>query len=139
MRKSILVALVALFAISVSAQQVTTLYFLENAPMRHTINPAFQPVSQGYVNFTPLGWMTIGVGNNSVTMSDVLYVDPETGQTITPLHPHGDKQAFLNTLRGMTFINGEATLGLLNIGFRLKEKGYLTIGILSSLISSITS
>ena len=129
MRKSILVALVALFAISASAQQVTTLYFLENAPMRHTINPAFQPVSQGYVNFTPLGWMTIGVGNNSVTMSDVLYVDPETGQTITPLHPHGDKQAFLNTLRGMTFINGEATLGLLNIGFRLKEKGYLTIGI----------
>jgi len=129
MRKNILVALVALFALSANAQQVTTLYFLENAPMRHTINPALQPVSQGYINFTPLGWMTLGVGNNSLTMSDVLYIDPATGKTITPLHPHGDKQAFLRTLRNMTFINGEATLGLLNMGFRIKENGYLTIGI----------
>ena len=45
--QSILVALVALVALSANAQQVTTLYFLENAPMRHTINPALQPVSRG--------------------------------------------------------------------------------------------
>ena len=51
----ILAALVALFTLGASAQQVTTLYFLENAPMRHTINPAFQPVSNGYINFSPLG------------------------------------------------------------------------------------
>ena len=45
-KQFILAALVALFSLSASAQQVTTLYFLENTPMRHTINPAFQPVSQ---------------------------------------------------------------------------------------------
>ena len=129
MKKTILVALVALIAISASAQQETTLYFLENAPMRHTINPAFQPVSKGYVNFTPLGWMNIGVGNNSITLSDVLYVDPETGKTITPLHPHGDKQAFLRTLHSMTLIDGEITFAFLNFGFRVKEQGYVTIGI----------
>ena len=39
MQKTILAALVALCALNASAQQVTTLYFLENAPMRHTINP----------------------------------------------------------------------------------------------------
>ena len=49
MKKHILVALLATFALSANAQQVTTLYFLENAPMRHTINPAFQPVSNGYL------------------------------------------------------------------------------------------
>ena len=127
--KSILVALVALCALSANAQQVTTLYFLENAPMRHTINPALQPVSQGYINFTPLGWMSLGIGNNSLTVSDVLFVDPITKKTITPLHPDADKQAFLRSLRAMTLADLDVTFSWLNMGFRIKENGYLMIGI----------
>ena len=127
------VFMVAVLAITTTvaarAQQVNTLYFLENAPMRHTLNPAFQPVSQGYINFTPLGWTTFGIGNNSLTMSDVLYVDPTTGKTITPLHPNGDKNAFLKIMRNMTMVDGDFTLGILNMGFRIKENGFLTIGI----------
>ena len=46
MKKILVSVLMATMALSASAQQVTTLYFLENAPMRHTINPAFQPVSR---------------------------------------------------------------------------------------------
>ena len=130
MKRFMIVALVAGLALAATAQQVNTLYFLENAPMRHTINPAFQPVSQGYVNFTPLGWTVISVGNNSLTMSDIFSVDPTTGQTIiTPLHPNGDSKAFLKTCRSVIFENNELTLGLLNIGVRIKKKGYLTIGI----------
>ena len=125
----ILAALVALFTLGASAQQVTTLYFLENAPMRHTINPAFQPVSNGYINFSPLGWMSMEMGNNSLTMSDVLFVDPTTGKTITPLHPNADKQKFLNQLRSMTYTNGNINVGILNFGFRLKDNGYVMIGI----------
>ena len=125
----ILAALAALFTLSASAQQVTTLYFLENAPMRHTINPAFQPVSKGYINFSPLGWMSMEMGNNSLTISDVLFVDPLTGKTITPLHPNADKQKFLKQLRSMTYTNGNINLGLLNMGFRIKDNGFLMIGI----------
>ena len=125
----ILAALAALFTLSASAQQVTTLYFLENAPMRHTINPAFQPVSKGYINFSPLGWMSMEMGNNSLTMSDVLFVDPLTGKTITTLHPNADKQKFLKQLRSMTYTNGNINLGLLNMGFRIKDNGFLMIGI----------
>ena len=125
----ILAALVAMMTLSVNAQQVTTLYFLENAPMRHTINPAFQPVSNGFINFTPLGWMNYGFGNNSLTMSDVLFVDPTTGKTITPLHPNADKQKFLNQMHSMIYFNGDITLGLLNMGFRIKDKGFMTIGV----------
>ena len=128
-RRFILAALVALTTISVSAQQVTTLYFLENAPMRHTINPAFQPVSRGYINFTPLGWMQLGIGNNSLTMQDALFVDPTTGKTITVLHPNADKQKFLGQLHSMLYFNGDINLGLLNMGFRIKDNGFLTIGI----------
>ena len=46
MKQYILAALVATMTLSASAQQVTTMYFLENAPMRHVINPALQPVSK---------------------------------------------------------------------------------------------
>ena len=127
--KTILVALAALLTLSASAQQVTTLYFLENAPMRHTINPALQPVSNGYINFSPLGWMTLSAGNNSLTVSDVLFVDPETGKTITPLHPHADKQAFLRSLHSMTLMDAGMNFSWLNMGFRIKENGYLMIGI----------
>lgn len=116
-------------AIIAHAQQINTLYFLENAPMRHTINPAFQPHSKGFVNISPLGWMSAGAGNTSLTMSDLFYLDPQTGHTITPLHPNGNKQALLKTLNSMTLINGDVTLGIVNLGFRIKEKGFLTIGI----------
>lgn len=129
MKRFMMLALVAISTLAVSAQQVNTLYFLENAPMRHTINPAFQPVSQGYVNFTPLGWMVVSTGNNSLTLSDIFTVDPTTGQTITPFHPNADKQAFLKSCRSVILTNSEITLGLLNIGVRIKKKGYLTIGI----------
>lgn len=129
MKKTIFTALVALFSLTISAQQATTLYFLENAPMRHTINPAFQPYSNGYLNFTTLGWMSFGFGNNSFTLQDVLFVDPVTGKTITPLHPNANRAAFLRSIRSMTLMNGEFNLGLLNMGFRVKDKGYLTIGI----------
>ena len=50
MKRTILAALVAMITLGTNAQQVTTLYFLENSPMRHSINPAFQPVSSGYIS-----------------------------------------------------------------------------------------
>ena len=133
-KQYILAALVAAFALSASAQQVTTLYFLENAPMRHTINPAFQPVSNGFVNFTPLGWMSFGAGNNSLTLSDLIFVDnnpnsPTYGQTINALHPNADKALLLKQIRSSLFVNGDVTLGLFNFGLRLSDAGYLTIGI----------
>ncbi len=131
--KFIIAALLGAITLGVNAQQVTTLYFLENAPMRHTINPAFQPVSNGYLNFSPIGWTNMTFGNNSFTMNDMMftYTDPETGtkSTITPLHPYADKQAFLNTVRSMTLINGGAMFSFVNFGFRYKEAGYINIGI----------
>ena len=129
MKRTMLIALAALFTVGVSAQQVTTIYFLENAPMRHTINPAFQPYSNGFINFSPLGWTSMSVGNNSLTVSDIFMMDPVTGRTITPIHPNANRQAFLGALRSMTLSNAEMTLGLINMGFRIKDKGYLTIGI----------
>lgn len=130
--KIILAALVAMLSLTVSAQQVTTLYFLENAPMRHTINPAFQPVSNGYLNFTPLGWTSMSVGNNTFTLRDFFMTDPnDPTKTITVLHPNAAGAGRTNFLKGIpniTLTNGEITLGFLNFGFRVQENGYMTFG-----------
>ena len=131
MHKYMMAALLAAFAITSSAQQVTTLYFLENAPMRHTINPAFQPVSNGYLNFTPLGWSSYSLGNNTYTLSDFFLKDPlNTGKTITILHPDAGAQRtqFINSIPAMTLTNSEITLGFLNFGFRVKDNGFMTFG-----------
>ena len=131
MQKMIMVALLGAITLSTSAQQVNTLYFLENAPMRHTINPAFQPVSSGYINFSPLGWTSMGVGNNALTISDLIFVDPVTNKTITILHPDAAQQRaqLISRLPQMTAFNTDLQFSWLNFGFRLKENGYVMIGI----------
>lgn len=128
--KKHLFALALVITLGAQAQEVSTLYFLENAPMRHLLNPAFQPVSDGYVNFSPLGYSDFWIGNNSLTVSDVIYLDPK-GQTITALHPeYGNRKRLLNAFRNNSTLRTDATIDLLSFGFRHKEKGYVTIQIL---------
>ena len=121
--------LIAAVSMTARAQQVNTLYFLENAPMRHILNPAFQPVSQGYVNFSPLGWTMGNLGNNSLVLSDVVDGDPATGKTVTALYPGQNRQLMLNALRNMTDVNGSLTAGIVNVGVRIKDAGFLTVGL----------
>ena len=144
MQKSIVLALAALFALSASAQQINTLYFLENAPMRHTINPAFRPYSDGYLSFLPLGWTSMSVGNNSFTVSDLLFVDrtpgsTTEGMTITPFHPNADRAAFLKQIRPMSMVNSDFTFGILNLGCRTRRtNGFFTFGINERVITGVT-
>lgn len=127
MKRYIIIAF-SLLALSIQAQEVSTLYFLDNAPMRHTFNPAFQPVSNGYVNFTPLGYMSSWEGNNSLTLSDVLFPGGN-GKTVTPLHPeYGNRQKFYNSFRNPTSLYMSNTINIVGFGFRIKEAGYFTFG-----------
>ena len=112
--------------------------------MRHTINPAFQPVSDGFVNISPLGWYSLSLGNNSLTVSDLFFRDnvmnsPYYGNTITPLHPDADSNKFLRTLRSMLYVNEDMSMGLVNLGLRIKDAGYLTVGINQRIESGATT
>lgn len=127
LRTLTIVAALLTTGISMRAQQVNTLYFLDNAPMRHLFNPALQPVSKFYINLSPLGYSSFWAGNNSLTMSDLVFVDPLTGKTITALHPNADREQLLNAMRPSMLTNMDFNLGLLNMGVRVKEKGYLYI------------
>ena len=123
--KYIAVLLLCLGAASVSAQQVNTLYFLEDAPTRHYINPAFQPTSDGYFLLPAIGWTSFGLMNNSITLKDLIY--PNTlGQTATFMHPNATPegpgtQKFYNTLRQNIQFNSDIQINLLSFGFRVNQ------------------
>jgi len=126
MKKQLILLCLLLTVLGLRAQEVTTLFFLENAPMRHQVNPAFQPISNGYVNFSPLGYTSVWSGNNSITLSDVVYKNGD--KTISALHPDGDSQKLLSQFRKYTLGDMSITMDLLSFGFRYKEKGYIHIG-----------
>lgn len=103
------------------AQQVNTLYFLENAPMRHIINPAFQPVSNFYMTFPAIGYTSLWVGNNAVSLSDFAFNN--NGQTVTALHPDVKGQLW-NKLPNTIHINADMHINLFSFGWRIRERGY---------------
>ncbi len=114
---------------SVHAQEVSTLYFMHNAPMRHTINPSFQPESNIYFLFPVLGYTSLGLGNNALTMKDLIFKDPSTGKTITALHPNAEGILW-NKLPNNMNINTNIQLNILSFGSRVsKGNGYFHVNL----------
>lgn len=119
----------------VTAQQVNTLYFLENAPMRHTINPAFQPVQVFYMAFPAIGYTSLWLGNYNMTLTDWVYKSP-TGKAVTALHP-AEKEAW-NKLPNMLTLDANATINLFSLGWQVRERGFFHMNISERLISTIS-
>lgn len=113
-------------SMALTAQEVNTLYFLENAPMRSHFNPALMPVSSGYIVFTPLGYTSLWVGNNSMALHDYIYT--KNGKTITALN-QGETGKFLNKLHTNNLNNLDMTTTILGFGARTKKGGYFHGGI----------
>ena len=124
-RKSLLAVVFAALCMNAGAQQVNTLYFLDNAPVRHYINPAFTPLSNFYLSLPVLGYTSLWAGNNSISMQDAIF--RQDGKTVTFLHPDvkDGRQNFLKKLRPSTLIESDMQINLLSFGFRLKDKNYL--------------
>jgi outer membrane protein OmpA-like peptidoglycan-associated protein len=115
--KLITVCCFCILSFTAKSQQVNTLYFLENAPVRHYLNPAFQPLSNFYFGLPVLGYMQIGVNNNSFALKDFIYNNG--GQTVTFLHPaFGSIDNFYNNIRPSTNLSIDLQLNLLDFGFR---------------------
>lgn len=124
-RKLCILTVAIAAALSLSAQQVNTLYFLESAPMRHMINPAFQPVSRVYVGISPLSYTGLNLTNN-LAMSDLIY--KKDGKTITGLYP-GESEALRKKMGNAINSKIDMQVDLLNVGVRIKDNGYLYISL----------
>ena len=114
-----------------SAQQVNTLYFMENAPTRHLLNPAFQPAfqptsstslppkTQFYFSFPVLGYTNFSFGNNALTIKDLIY--KQNGQTVSFLHPNGDIPKFYAALHPLTSLHFDFETNLLGFGYKYRR------------------
>src|SRR5574344_341077 len=121
--------LVIAIALTVSAlctvnAQTNTFYFMDEVPMRNSMNPAFLPNTSFYFDFVFLPNLYLGVGNNSFTMKDFLI--NQNGQTVTALHPSLNVDDFYKHIKKTTSLDMEFQLNLLSFGFRFKEKNYIT-------------
>ncbi|MEI8087181.1 MAG: DUF5723 family protein [Paludibacter sp.] len=104
----------------VNAQQVNMMYFMDNVPLRNTLNPAFQPLSNFYLGFPLVGYTQFGMGNSSITLKDLIYKDPmnPNGNPITFLNKNGSKANFVNSLEPNTLFSSNLQINLLDFGFR---------------------
>jgi len=108
------------------AQQVNTLYFMDEVPVRHFLNSSFQPATDYYVSLPVVGFSQLSVGNNSLALKDIIY--NVNGQTISFLHPLGDIPLFYNTLKSNTVVHASLQTNLLSFGFR-HETAYWTFSL----------
>lgn len=92
-------------SLHINAQQVNTMYFLENAPVRHYLNPAFQPISGFYFGLPILGYSQLGLGNNSFTVQSLTLSKDKLYQSIKPT----------------TLFRTDVQINLLDFGFRTKK------------------
>lgn len=110
--------------VKVNGQTAATLYFMEEVAERNNMNPAFTPNCKFYFDFIIMPNFYLDLGNNSLTLSDLLYLN--NGNTLTPLNSPASIDKFYRTLQPTTTISTNVALNLLSFGFQVKERGYFT-------------
>lgn len=106
------IALLCFISVGLNAQQINSLYFLDNSPLRHTYNPSFQPVSNFYFGIPALSNIKFGFESDLPTYKNAGFdlghvFDMET-----------DKTRLLSALRPYSSFNSNLQLTLLDVGFR---------------------
>jgi hypothetical protein len=114
--KSIILVFICILQLSSKAQQVSTMYFMDNSPVRHFYNPAFQPENDFYLSLPAIGFTQFGIGNNSLTLKNLIYKN--NGQTISALSSSSNLGILYNQLSLNTNINSELQTNLIGFGFR---------------------
>ena len=117
LNKYVLIFLLINFtSLCVNSQQINSLYFIENVPVRHMLNPAFQPYDDFYLSLPVIGFGQFNIGNNSVTFKDIIY--NQNGQTVTFLNNLAGTTKFYNMLNQNTVIRTDLQTNILSFGFK---------------------
>jgi len=124
---SALIVFMSIFSLN-AQQQVNTMYFLDNVPTRHILNPAFQPTSDFYISLPVLGHTQLGLWNNSLTVSEVFQRDANGNPLFFLDAAGGDREAFFRRLRSTTVFDANFQTQLLGFGFR-SGPSYWTFGL----------
>lgn len=101
--------------ILVNAQQINSLYFIENSPERTNLNPAFDAGYKLYIGIPLLTSLQFETGNNSLTLHDIVY--NQNGSTYSFISNQNTVNQFYNQLSGNTIFNTDVKTGILDGGF----------------------
>ncbi len=135
LKKNLLLVLLMICPTFLLAQQVNTLYFMENLPSRNMYNPAFQPINDIYVSLPIIGYMQMSVGNNSVALKDLMYKKDDG--FVTSLYDIETKQKLYNKILPTFLMNANLQVNLLTIGFR-KNSSFWTFSVNEKIDASFT-
>lgn len=106
------IALLCFISVGLNAQQINSLYFLDNSPLRHTYNPSFQPVSNFYFGIPGLSNIKFGFESDLPTYKNAGF---DLGHVFDM---QTDKTSLLSALRPYSSFDSNLQLTLLDIGFR---------------------
>lgn len=117
--------LFAIITTGVSAQNSQVLYFM-NLPQNHLFNPALKPANRLYVGFPGLTGFNINISNNFINFSDIFSEGQKVSESTIPfLKPGFDIQGFLNKVKSVNYVEPQASLQLIGVGFTIARDLYL--------------
>jgi hypothetical protein len=126
-RRLLLFPVIVLYSSIALAQVSNTLYFMDRLPQATQLNPAVQPKCDVYFGFPGLSSVQFDMGNNSLSLNDILSYNADLDSMITFMHPlanlHNNegKNKFINTLKDQNSIFTNFQIDVLAFGFRVKE------------------
>ncbi len=132
MRKTtryILLITAIIFYIPELSAQVNSLYFMRGVPQVYQVNPAIQPDCDFFFGIPGVSPLDVHAGNSSFGLGDILTYNREIDSLITPFHPLGDKNAFLNLLRDRNTLEADLSTSILSFGFRTATETFFTFDI----------
>lgn len=105
---------------STLGQDSQTLYYMNRVPQSTMMNPAMQPTCNIFVGLPVVSSVQLGVGNNRLSLTDVIMKHPTNDSLITFLHPDAEFNTtdFLAKLDDNNFFYEDLRTDLLSFGFR---------------------
>lgn len=126
-KKATVFASVLLCAVTVSAQSLSSAYFLSGSYTRQELNPALTP-ERAYFSLPVLGGFELNA-NSNVGLSNFVYNSTRyPGKLTSFMSADVDGNTFLSALKNRNSIGSSSTIELLSTGFS-QFGGYTTIGL----------
>ncbi|MDP4189824.1 MAG: DUF5723 family protein, partial [Bacteroidota bacterium] len=117
--KILLLFLMLVCTFPLQAQQNTTMYHMYGVPQSNSLNPAFQSSYNFYIGIPAIAPLYVNGNNNPLSFDDIVKHNDQIDSLITPFHPKGNRQEFLNLFKDNNFVNGDFSTGLFSIGLRI--------------------
>ena len=113
----------------VLSQQVNTLYFLDNVPLQHQLNPSFQPTSAFYLGIPLFNQLSLSTHTDFPSFRKAGF---STGQVVELAT---DKIKILSILSPLSNLDLAAGIGIIDVGFRYNSN-FFTISVTEKLTNT---